>query len=328
MRNGVAILLCVCSLALTVHAGDPISATNYRELQVEGSFDPGLDYFNVYFLSDEEIAVSGLGRYIIWELTSLSEPPQQTEEGNGEIVGLSPDRSRFALFTPSREVEIWSTHPRERQSTIGQLTSMTWTHTAFAPDGDAFAVVNRWNEVDLWDLGAVEHLGVLRGLQSNVFDLAFSSDGSLLAGGGGKSSRDDQGVSLVCVWDVLTGELIASLPTDDLGDNHAITFTQDGTCLVSAGIFRILAWDTSTWERVYDSGPSHPGSYGMALSSDGSLLALAGDRRSVLLVGVDPLMRVWSLPTGREVLDVDFSPNGQRLAAACPGGSLKIWTVP
>ena len=56
MRNGVAILLCVCSLALTVHAGDPISATNYRELQVEGSFDPGLDYFNVYFLSDEEIA--------------------------------------------------------------------------------------------------------------------------------------------------------------------------------------------------------------------------------------------------------------------------------
>jgi len=67
-----------------------------------------------------------------------------------------------------------------------------------------------------------------------------------LASGGGTSSHDDAGESFVGAWNVATGARLAWLRTEDLGDNHDLTFTLDGSRLIAGGQRRMLAWDTAT----------------------------------------------------------------------------------
>lgn len=321
------LILLAFSLGGLAEVGTPITVETARHLSLETAFDAGLTYFQVYFVTDDELAVAGTDRFLFWDI-SLPEPGlAPTGRGDGHIVCLSPDRSRFALFTRSHAVEIWSVDPLERQASLGALEDTTWTHGTFSPNGRFLAMLNRWNEVDVWDLESVDRVLELSGLRSNVFDLAFSPDGRMLAGAGGGSSRDDHGVSLVCVWDVAAGTLIASLPTDDVGDNHAITFSGDGSRLVTAGIFRILAWETESWQRTYDSRASHPGSYGISVAPDGRLLAVASDARSILLIDLETMHRVRTIATGVDVLNVDFSPDGSKLAASCMDGTVRIWTI-
>lgn len=189
-------------------------------------------------------------------------------------------------------------------------------------------MVNRWNEIDVWDLEQVKLIHQLSGHASNLFDLAFSPDGRLLASGGGGSSRDDRGESFICIWDTESGALLETLPTEDVGDNHALTFTRDGARLISTGNFRLLVWDTSTWDRIHDSGRSYPGSYGIALSPDGSLLAIATDARRIRLMDVEEMRTVRDIYTGGEVIDVDFSEDGTRLAGSFVDGTVRIWEIP
>jgi len=313
-------------MAATAVLGTPITVENVFQLSVEMSFDSGLPYFELFFVGDNTLAVTDSNRYLFWDIAS-PEPDEPTVRGDGHIVCVSPDRARFVLFTRSREVEIWSVDPLEMQASLGALENTRWTRGTFSADGRFLAIVNRWNEVDVWDLESVERVLQLSGLRSNVFDLDFSPDGRLLAGAGGTSSQDDQGVSLVCVWDVASGELLMSLPTADVGDNHATMFTRDGSHLVSAGIFRIVAWETEAWERTYDSGRSHPGNYGISVGSDGRLLALAADTRAILLVDLETMRRVRTLPISDHAMNVDFSPNGTKLAASCTDGTVRIWSI-
>ena len=87
---------------------------------------------------------------------------------------------------------------------------------------------------------------------------------------------------------------------------------------------RLSSW---AWERAYDSGPSHPGSYGISVSPNGQLLAVASDARSILLIDLETMRRLKTIRTGAEVLNVDFSPDGTRLAASGMDGVARVWTV-
>ena len=322
----IGALCAVLLLAMvSAWAGDPVSLDNVRDLELQVTFDAGLRHFDVHSLDGDRLAVSGMGQFIVWDLASPA--PTRSESHDGEIICLSPIRSQMAVFARSREVEIWTVDPLVFRLSLGSLQGMSKTNGAFTLDGETFAVVNRWNEVDVWDVARGERIHTLTGLRSNVFDLAFSSDGLLLAGAGGFSSRDDQGVSLVCVWDVASGELLQSLPTDDVGDNHTILFAQEDARLITTGHRRVLAWDTTSWERVSDGG-AHPGSYGISLSPDGQLLALASDMQTVLVLDVRNLRSARILPVLGAVHDVSFSPDGTKLVAACADGNIRIWLIP
>jgi len=121
---------------------------------------------------------------------------------------------------------------------------------------------------------------------------------------------------------------IAKLATDDIGDNHAILFAQDGDRLISTGNFRMVVWDTATWERIYDSGWSYPGSHGISLSPNGRLLPIATDNNRIRLVDIETLAIVRDLYMHEEVWDVDFSPDGTSLLAVPPQGAARIWEIP
>jgi len=291
-------------------------------------FDVGMHAFAVVFLSESLLGVSDSERAVFWDLGAEEPLVEFTRFQRGRVIGLALDRTLVALFTASRTLEIWTVTPLEKVTDLCTIEDTEWPRAEFSADGRLLAVTNRWNDIEIWNLEERTRMRNCVGHHSNMFALAFSPDGQWLASGGGTSSRDDTGESFIGIWDVLAGDRLAWLSTEDLGDNHDLTFSRDGSQLISAGQRRMLAWDTSTWERTYDSGPSYPGSYGIALSPDGSLLAIATDARRIRLMSVEEMRAVRDIYTGAEVLDVDFSGDGTLLAGSFVDGTVRIWETP
>ncbi len=326
------VLLVVVSLgwmaSVTAAASATISADNVCSLRESARFDVGMRVFELVFLSDTRLGLADSERASFWDLESAEPRVEFTQSEIGRVIGVSPDKQLLAIYAPSRHLEIWTVDPLEKRIDLCTIEDTEWPSAAFSPDGRLLAVTNRWNDIEIWDLEEQTRMHNGVGHHSNIFALAFSPDGRWLASGGGTSSRDDAGASFLGVWDVTTGDSVARLATADLGDNHDLTFTRDGSRLISAGQRRMLAWDTATWERVYDSGASYPGSYGMSLSPDGTLLAIATDNRRLRIVGIDDLRTVRDLYVGVELMDVAFSPDGTKLASSCTDGTVRIWRVP
>ena len=321
-------LLTLAWASIAVCASDTIIEGNVRSLVETTRFNVGMHVFELVFLSDTRLAVADSKRATFWDLEAQEPSVEFTGAQLGLVIGIAPDRGLLAIYAPSRRLEIRTVDPLEKQIDLCVIEDSQWPKAVFSRDGCLLAVTNRWNEIEIWDLEERTRMHNCVGHHSNMFALAFSPDGQWLASGGGTSSRDDAGESFIGIWDVSTGDRLAWLPTEDLGDNHDLTFTLDGSRLISAGQRRMLAWDTSTWERVFDSGRSYPGSYGMSLSPDGSLLAIATDARRIRLVDIEEMHTVRDIFTGAEVIDVDFSPDGTKLAGSFTDGTVRIWEIP
>ncbi len=323
----VVLPVLLLAFALAACASEPITEETVRELGESARLDVGLQVFGVMFLSDDLLGVADSQCAAFWDLETGAPIAEFTQSEIGRIIALSDDRASMAVYTSSCGVEIWTVDPLEKALDLCLIEDTRWPKAAFSPDGHLLAVVNRWNDVEVWNLETGERMHSFSGHHSNMFALAFSPDGRTLASGGGSSSRDDAGESYIGIWDAVTGEAVAWLPTDDLGDNHDLTFTLDGSRLVSAGQRRMLAWDTASWDIAYDSGPAYPGSYGIDLSPDGTLLAVATDNRRLRIIRSDTLQVVRDIYVGAELMDVAFSLDGTRLALSCTDGTVRIWEV-
>ena len=328
MRNAILAMGTLAAASVVGLASEPITAESARLLAEASRIDVGMRVFKLVFLTDTRLAVADSERTAFWNLESGTSYIDFTHSEIGRVIGISADRSTLAVYTSTHEAEIWTIDPLEKQYALCAIEDTEWPRAAFSPNAQHLAITNRWSDVELWDLETRGRSHVFVGHHSNLFALAFSPDSRWLATGGGTSSRDDAGESTIGVWDVSSGDRRAWLPTEDLGDNHDLTFTLDGSRLISGGQLRMLAWDSSTWERSYDSGPSYPGSYGLTLSPDGMLLAVATDNRRLRIVDATTLHAVRDLYVGVELMDVAFSPDGTRLAASCTDGTVRVYRVP
>ena len=110
----------------------------------------------------------------------------------------------------------------------------------------------------------------LLGHKHQVWALAFSPDGSLMASG-------DRG-GQVNLWHLADGTLQRSIAADD-GPIWSLAFTPDGRTLVTASDRRVQSWDAGTG-TLRHALPSPGGSITRAtLSPDGLLVATASTHR-------------------------------------------------
>jgi WD40 repeat protein/uncharacterized caspase-like protein len=194
---------------------------------------------------------------------------------------------------------------------------------AFSRDGQILAAAGRSTTVWLWDLEAKSALPPLVGSSAQVLTVAFdpadpSGRGLVVAGDAGKVDR----------WDLSTEPRTKAVRQPDFRVK-SLAFSRDGrkvAALSSDGSqFRVNICEAATWKtnQAVDATTYGWGSPRLALSSDGSLLAVAS-------IGFGSRLTVWNALTGqkvgliREMSDwvgsVAFNPDGSMLASGNGSG--------
>jgi hypothetical protein len=158
---------------------------------------------------------------------------------------------------------------------------------------------------------------------NQIFDLAYSADGKLLALAGYREVR---------LLDASTKQQVAVL-TGHAGGVRAIAFSRDGRLLAAAGGLparsgEVRIWDVAERKLLHTIHGHSDCIYGVAFSPDGKTIATAS---------YDKLVKLWDVATEKEVrtyrdhIDavyaVAFTPDGQRLISGAADRTVKIWNV-
>ena len=234
-------------------------------------------------------------------------------------VAFSPNGTMLASVSDDRTLMLWDINNQENIRTLRDGT--LYRAVDFSPDGQMLATCG-WMVVKLWDVRRQEEVETLLH-EGQVHGVAFSSDGQFLAAGYGSND----GPGRVKVWDINKRQGIKTL-NGDPKLVRAVEFFADNQYLASSGWDdgQLKVWNVSDW--TLRRTIRHAGSYNVAVSADGNMLASTKDG-SVILWWVEDGSRVAQLngPTDGWIHPIDFSDDGRFLAVAAEDGMIRIWRM-
>jgi WD40 repeat protein len=209
----------------------------------------------------------------------------------------------------------------EHLAELSMLGRGTVSRALWSPDGQILALAGGggiWL-YDTGDLKATPRL--LSGRATRVIDIAFSSDGALLASSDWNST--------VLLWDVASGTLQQRAIHAGIGAK-SVALSPDGATLATSGSGNIMLWDVASGTHITTLRLSAVGNYAvydMVFSPDGTTLA-ATDQADISLWDVTAREHLFSLKGHTEtVMSIAFSPDGSTLASGSADGTARLWDM-
>ena len=263
---------------------------------------------------------------------------ERTIEGAGTVirtVAISPNQRLIASGGSDAMVRIWDFQDgRERRTQKGHTTVIQ--SIAFSPDGRKLASGSSDKTVRIWDVnsgsteltfhqpGKIAGPRPSDGIPGQVFAVAFSPDGTLLASGGGDGVGE---YGEFVLWDLKSKHLRRSLLGAGEQQVWAVAFTPDGKRLVSGQVNgKVKVFDVASGASAgeMEAGESLRS---IAISPDGRILA-TGIRQSTTLWDLAKKVPIRTLesPDDFMVGSLAFSPDGKWLASQ--DRRVRLWEIP
>lgn len=201
---------------------------------------------------------------------------------------------------------------------------------AVSPDGKRLLSHGSSGTFRLWNMKSLKIISKMtHGQLSGRMEADFSSDGSLIASGGGDDAE-------IYLWDGFSGmlreRLLPQLHSDMLID---IAFALSDRVIISiAKDSRIICWSVAPTERWIPRGKVMRGE---KHSSRMTKLAVSPDGKLVATFSVDHSVRLWSteriesvgipMVGADEALSGAFSIDGAKIVAGYANGEVIVWNV-
>ena len=243
-------------------------------------------------------------------------------------IAYSPDSSTVATGGDDGTVRFWNASTGALRHTITGHTNEV-NAVAYSPDGDTLAIGGAYsvNTVGLWDVATNTlknslEIDTADFGWSYVVSLAFSPDGSTIAGGNYQETY---------LWDAATHKIIRRF--ESTYRSRGITYSRDGSTIAGGTASRTVALSPDGTKLVTPGGGLSGDT--TANLSDVTTGAIVKSFTFTELTSRDALM-VWDVatrriidklvlaPEDRHVRDIAFSPDGNIVAAAV-GSSVYLW---
>lgn len=212
----------------------------------------------------------------LWDLAASKELASTTaHDGSISSVSFAPDGKLLATTSRDHAVKLWSVPDLGAK---GTLAGHRWDGfgVVWLAGGSSLASANGGGYVHVWDVATGERTQGFGEQGEQLFALAGSPDGKLLAGGGQSSLR---------LWSLESGKQEQRLTGFQA---NAVAFTPDGlTVVVGTQDGPVLLVEAATGAvRTTLKAHERP-VWGVAVSPDGSRLATCS---------MDSTVRLWKMP--------------------------------
>jgi WD40 repeat protein len=300
----------------------------------------------IAFTTDGKQLVSAGNHAIrVWDAATGKEV-RQLKATNIMGLAVSP-LGKVMAAAQNNNIQVWdlaTLKPTVNPHTPGFAVAISLDGGVLATGGRTARKAEKSDPVVLWDLKTGNKLRSLSGSMYQVFGLAFSPNGKLLAavscGNSGFSPPKSARPEIVRLWDVQTGKL------QEL-DGHtdgatSLAFSPDGTVLATGGHDgNLIWWDSATRKQLRKIKLEEDVYYYPKRNRIGSggiqALAFAPNGKTIASANHDGTVRLFEAATGKQlqvlrghagsVVGVAFSPDGKVLASGSADQTVRLWNT-
>ena len=262
----------------------------------------------------------------VWDVQSRGTLATLKHDARINAVAFSADGERVATASNDGTARVWDVQSDEPLVT---LKHADWVNAvAFSADGKRVATASDDGTARVWDVQSRGPLVTLNHADRFRAPMAFSADGERVATASWRAMREGWYLtrfSTARVWDVQSGETLATLNHDD--KVNAVAFSADGERVATASDDHTArVWDVQSGETL--TTLNHDDRIrAIAFSADGSRVVTASSSATAQVWEAQSDETLATLNHADEVNAVAFSADGSRVATASNDGTAWVWDV-